>query len=73
MAEIEIIKEESKEYPILLLDDVLSELDEKRQKYLFESIENVQVLITATELPEKIDKEFKDNKKIMIKDGKILR
>lgn len=73
LAEIEIIKEESKEYPILLLDDVLSELDEKRQKYLFESIENVQVLITATELPEKIDKEFKDNKKVMIKDGKILR
>ncbi|WP_339060744.1 DNA replication/repair protein RecF [Tepidibacillus marianensis] len=49
LAEIELIHEEIGEYPILLLDDVLSELDKKRQTHLIKTIENkVQTMITTT-------------------------
>lgn len=48
IAEIELIHNETGEYPVLLLDDVMSELDENRQKYLMESIKNVQTFITCT-------------------------
>jgi DNA replication and repair protein RecF len=48
IAEIELIHEETGNYPILLLDDVMSELDESRQKYLMDSIKNVQTFITCT-------------------------
>ena len=49
LAEIEIIKEEVGEYPILLLDDVLSELDNKRKSYLIEHIKGIQTIITGTD------------------------
>lgn len=49
LAEIDIMREETGEYPVLLLDDVLSELDGSRQEYLFESIENIQTFITCTD------------------------
>src|SRR5690606_16168126 len=49
LAEIELIKEEVGEYPLLLLDDVLSELDESRQTLLLETIKDkVQTFVTAT-------------------------
>lgn len=49
LAEIELIYNETGEYPILLLDDVLSELDQKRQTHLLNTIENkVQTIITTT-------------------------
>lgn len=49
LAEIELIYNETGEYPILLLDDVLSELDQKRQTHLLNAIENkVQTIITTT-------------------------
>ncbi|MHC1719083.1 MAG: DNA replication/repair protein RecF [Clostridiaceae bacterium] len=47
-ATIEIIKEITGEYPVLLLDDVLSELDLNRQKYILNSINNIQTIITCT-------------------------
>lgn len=51
LAEIELIYEETGEYPILLLDDVLSELDKKRQTHLIKAIENkVQTMITTTSI-----------------------
>jgi DNA replication and repair protein RecF len=50
LAEIDIIFEEKQDYPILLLDDVLSELDENRQEYLYENIGEVQTLITGTDV-----------------------
>ena len=49
LAEIDIMKEETGEYPVLLLDDVLSELDDRRKEYLLDSIEGIQTLITSTE------------------------
>lgn len=48
IAEIELIYKETEEYPVLLLDDVMSELDDNRQKYLMDSIKNVQTFITCT-------------------------
>ena len=56
LAEIEIIKEEKGETPVLLLDDVLSELDEKRQYYLLESIKDIQTVITCTGIEDSIKK-----------------
>lgn len=49
LAEIDLIKQERGEYPVLLLDDVLSELDDKRKEYLLDSIEDVQTFITCTD------------------------
>ncbi len=48
LSEIELMKRESGDTPVLLLDDVLSELDHNRQQFLLESIEHIQTLITCT-------------------------
>lgn len=49
LAEIELIKQETKETPILLLDDVLSELDDYRQSHLLNTIQGeVQTFVTTT-------------------------
>lgn len=51
LAEIDLMHELVGEYPILLLDDVLSELDDERQMHLMEAIEEkVQTFLTATSL-----------------------
>lgn len=51
LAEIELMKETTREYPILLLDDVMSELDNERQIKLLETIsEKIQTFITTTSL-----------------------
>lgn len=49
LAELEIIKEEIGEYPILLLDDFMSELDSERRLNFLKNIENTQIIITCTE------------------------
>lgn len=49
LAECEIIKDITGEQPILLLDDILSELDEKRKTFFLENIKNRQIIITSTE------------------------
>ena len=58
-ASLNIIKEIIGEYPLLLLDDVLSELDIKRQEYILKSIEEMQTLITCTGIVD-IKKHLKD-------------
>ena len=65
LALMEIIKEEVKEYPILLLDDVLSELDNKRQARLLNIVKNYQTLITCAD----VDLTLNGNK-ILIEHGK---
>lgn len=47
-ASLKIIKEITGEYPVLLLDDVLSELDFKRKSYILGSIKDIQTIITCT-------------------------
>ncbi len=57
IAELEIIKMETGDMPILLLDDVMSELDESRRKMLLASIGDAQVILTCTDKSH-IAKEF---------------
>lgn len=52
LAEIEVMHETLGEWPILLLDDVMSELDIHRRKMLLQRIENVQTIITCTHLTD---------------------
>ncbi|MEG2684779.1 MAG: hypothetical protein RR929_01815 [Erysipelotrichaceae bacterium] len=53
---IDMIKEKINEYPILLLDDVFSELDQNRRKKLLELLpDKMQTLITTTEIEEFIE------------------
>ncbi len=54
LAEIDLIKQETERDAILLLDDVLSELDQNRQRYLINAMKNTQVFITATEIEENL-------------------
>ena len=49
LAEGEISREETGEYPVFLLDDVLSELDRSRKKYILSNIKDRQVIITCCE------------------------
>lgn len=53
---MEVIKQEIGEYPILLLDDVLSELDQTRQDKLIELVSKYQTLISCTKIPNTIIK-----------------
>lgn len=55
LAELEIIKNRVGEYPILLLDDVFSELDKDRRKRLLKFTSKTQTIITCTDIDEKID------------------
>lgn len=48
LAEIELVKEMIHDSPILLLDDVMSELDSSRKHYLLESIKDIQTIVTCT-------------------------
>ena len=70
LAELNIVKEEIGESPILLLDDFMSELDEKRRKNFLEKIEDVQVIITCT---EKIDIENKEILVYNVKSGEVKK
>ena len=70
LSEIELVKKITKDTPILLLDDVLSELDEKRQNYLLESIGDVQTIITCTGLEDFVNNRFEINRVYKIENGK---
>jgi len=73
LAELEIFRGESGEYPLLLLDDVLSELDEKRQKKLLDFINEkyIQCIITATEAKNINLVEKRQNKSFLVNRGEI--
>jgi DNA replication and repair protein RecF len=72
LAELEIIKQEKGEYPLLLLDDVLSELDSFRREYLVEFINSasIQTLITLTSADEP---QVNANVRFKVHQGKIRR
>ena len=70
LAETETFKARSGEYPILILDDVLSELDKSRQRKLVSLVEHLQTIFTATEIDRTVFKNFTYEKKV-IKDGKL--
>ena len=62
LSEIELVKRITKDKPVLLLDDVLSELDKHRQNYLLDSICDIQTLITCTGVEEFVNYRFSINK-----------
>lgn len=69
LSEIELVKKVISDTPILLLDDVLSELDKHRQNYLLDSIHDIQTIITCTGLDEFVNHRFSINKIFHIRDG----
>jgi len=71
LSEIELVKKITKDTPILLLDDVLSELDNNRQNYLLNSIGNIQTIITCTGLEEFVNNRFEINKVFKITNGEV--
>ena len=71
ISSIEIVKQLTNDTPILLLDDVLSELDKNRQNYLLDSICDVQTLITCTGLDEFVNHRFSINKMIHVEQGSV--
>ena len=71
MGECEIVADAFDEKPVVLLDDVMSELDRKRQNFIMNCLEDMQVFITCCEVNDL--KNFKEGKIFTVKDGKILR
>jgi len=72
LSEIEIVKKIINDEPILLLDDVLSELDKNRQNYLLDSIRDIQTLITCTGLDDFVNHRFSINKIIHVEQGHVV-
>lgn len=72
LAEIDLVKSVIKENPILLLDDVLSELDRQRQTHLLNSIGDIQTIITCTGLEEFISNRFEFNKIFHVIEGTVI-
>lgn len=62
LSEIELVKKVTNDVPLLLLDDVLSELDSSRQNYLLNSIGEIQTIITCTGLEEFVNNRFEINR-----------
>ncbi len=71
LAEIELVKTLINDLPVLLLDDVLSELDSDRQNHLLKSLDNIQTVITCTGLDEFIENRFKINKVFQVTEGNV--
>ena len=71
LSEIYLVKEKIKDTPILLLDDVLSELDNNRQTYLLDCIHDIQTLITCTGLDDFVSNQFHLNKVFRVIKGEV--
>ncbi len=71
LSEIELVKNIIHDTPILLLDDVLSELDNNRQNFLLDSIGDIQTIVTCTGLDEFISSRFSVNKIFKVINGSI--
>ena len=73
LSEIELVKKTIKDNPVLLLDDVLSELDKHRQNYLLDSIDDIQTLITCTGVEDFVNHRFSINKIFHVQNGQVAR
>ncbi len=73
LSEIRLIEEETGESPILLLDDVFSELDQERQNYLVHSLENTQIFITTTEISPGLEQSLERIRYFQVKDGAVTK
>lgn len=73
LSEIELVKKITKDTPLLLLDDVLSELDSNRQNYLLNSIGDIQTIITCTGLEEFVNNRFEINKVFRVSNATVVQ
>jgi len=71
LAEIEIMRNGAKSPPVLLLDDVLSELDGSRQKYLLTQINDLQTIITCTGLEDVLTSNVNQANVMQVKNGEV--
>lgn len=69
LAERELFRDDTGQWPILLLDDVLSELDARRQDFVLRRITGGQVILTGCEAP---DGSFPEGKTLHIRQGKLV-
>ena len=69
MAELQVVKDEINETPILLLDDFMSELDEKRRNNFLKKLDDIQIIITCT---DKLLLKNNDFKNFLVKNGNII-
>ena len=71
LSEIELVKKQIGDTPVLLLDDVMSELDSSRQKHLLESLDDIQTIITCTGLDDFVANRFSMDKIYQVDNGKV--
>jgi len=71
MSEIELLKRKTGDMPVLLLDDVLSELDSGRQQFLLNSIQGIQTMITCTGLEDFVRHQFEVHRVYRVIDGTV--
>ncbi len=71
LSEIYLVKKKIHDEPVLLLDDVLSELDSSRQNYLLNSIHDIQTVITCTGLDEFVSHQFEINRVFHVVNGTV--
>lgn len=73
LSEIELMRQSIHDTPVLLLDDVLSELDKHRQNYLLDSIHDIQTLITCTGVEDFVNHRFSINKVFHVQNGQVAK
>ncbi len=71
LSEIELVKQEIHDTPVLLLDDVLSELDSRRQHYLLENIHDIQTFITCTGIDDFVENNFQIDRLFQVAAGVV--
>ena len=72
LSEVTMMEKETGDKPVLLLDDVLSELDSSRQKYLLSSLSDTQTMITCTGLDDFVKNQYKVNRVFEVRNGVII-
>ena len=73
LSELQIMRSLLNESPVLLLDDVLSELDTDRQKHLLGAISDIQTVITSTGMENLLEKEFRIDRKYEVINGTVRK
>jgi len=73
LAEIELMRSSAKVTPVLLLDDVLSELDGSRQRFLLTQIKDLQTILTCTGLEDVLTKNIHEANTMQVKSGRVYR
>ena len=71
LAELDLIKNETGENAVLLLDDVMSELDNSRQEFLIRSLSDIQLFITSTDITDNLKDVVSKGNIYKIEEGKL--